>query len=83
MKIVFASEDERPKGSVLFADPSHAQFAGCIKTFNEPHSNSSHGTQRGIQSMTGHLVRYDDRTGYYAQESWSAMRRKRGFEENE
>jgi len=73
-------EDTRPIGALRFADPSTAELPRHIHTFNEPFSPSSHGEQHGVRSTTGRLVPWKD---CYPEDTWAAMRKKRGLTEEE
>jgi hypothetical protein len=80
------SEPERPRGSLLFADPAGATFPPHVHTFNEPYDRNNTGPKErhGIDSITGRMVNYQDLTGYTTGEGqWAAMNRKRGTIEPE
>jgi len=56
-----AEEDTRPIGSLLFADPSKAEFARHIHVFNEPHSPRSRPeSPTSIRTVTARETTYWD-----------------------
>jgi len=76
--------DTRPTGSVLFADPSTAEFPRQIHAFNDPRGNNSHGEQNGVRTMTGRLVPWNDRQSETTGEGlWANMNRKRGVKDDD
>ena len=69
-------EDKRPAGSVMFADPSKAEYPRHLNTFNEPYNPRATGDLEGIRSITGRLVPWPSRQ--YEPDPWESMNRKRG-----
>lgn len=86
MRLIFGRADEEPrdKGSVLFADPCTPTFTRAINPPISPIAANAGPTRaQRIESMTGNLMPWEDRTGFRAQESWAAMNAKRGIPEAE
>ena len=73
-------EDERPLGSVNWADPSTAGMSDHVHTFNpeEYHSKDAHGEQHGIRSGPG--VNSPGMGAWHAKRQWEEMQRRKGFE---
>jgi hypothetical protein len=71
-------EDERPVGSLLFADPGMAQMPQRINQFNEPNDHAAVGRQCGVASITGVRVPWKDRQiNTVGEEILAARNRKR------